>query len=100
MKKIKIIWTKPAVYDLKNIYNFYSSKSYIAAKKLIQKIKNKPKTIQSSGFEKIGKIDDINPKYRRLIVGYYKILYRIENNQIIIIRIFDSRQNPKKLRNL
>lgn len=36
--------------------------------------------------------------YRYLIKGDYKIIYSIENDEVIINRIFDTRQNPKKLK--
>lgn len=36
--------------------------------------------------------------HRRLVVGNYKIIYRIELEAIFIIDIFDSRQHPKKMK--
>ena len=44
--------------------------------------------------------DDINPNYRRIVSGNYKILYRVENDKIIIFAIFDTRQNPNKLKKI
>ena len=36
--------------------------------------------------------------YRYLVQGDYKIVYSIENDEVNINRIFDIRQNPKKLK--
>jgi len=45
---------------LKQIFLFYSSKSKIAAKRLITEIKERPKSLQIEGFENSGQIDEIN----------------------------------------
>jgi len=100
MKKLELIWTEPAISDLKQIFQFYNSKSKIVDKKIITKIKNRPKSLLIDGFENTGQIDNINQNYRHLIVQHYKILYIISENKIIISRIFDCRQNPEKLSNL
>lgn len=36
--------------------------------------------------------------HRRIVEGNYKIIYRIEGDQIIITDIFDSRQDPDKMK--
>lgn len=36
--------------------------------------------------------------HRRIIEGNYKIIYRVEGENIYITDIFDSRQNPDKMR--
>jgi plasmid stabilization system protein ParE len=100
IKKLELVWTEPAISDLKQIFQFYNTKSKIVAKKIITKLKNRPKSLLINGFEKSGQIDDINSNYRHLIVQHYKILYRISEDKIIISRIFDTRQNPDKLSNL
>ncbi len=95
----KLIWTEPAKNDLNEIYLFHVDKSVKAANKIIDSIIDKSNIILQKGFEMAGQIDDINPKYRRLIEGNYKILYTITENNIIINRIFDCRKDPVKLIN-
>ncbi len=90
----QIIWTKPAIKDLQNIYEYYSEYSIQAANKLVSNLHSQTLNLLGSGNENVGQIDEINIKYRRIIVGFYKILYRILENQILINRIFDCRQNP------
>ena len=37
-------------------------------------------------------------KYRRLINGNYKIIYRVEDNIIYITDFFDARKDPSKIK--
>ena len=37
-------------------------------------------------------------EYRRLVVGNFKIIYRIDGEWIRITDIFDTRQDPKRMR--
>ncbi len=41
-------------------------------------------------------IDEINPAYRRIIVRHYKVVYKVEKQTILILNIFDTRQDPSK----
>jgi plasmid stabilization system protein ParE len=36
--------------------------------------------------------------YRRLVVGNFKVIYRIEKDLIYVTDIFDARQDPKRMR--
>lgn len=44
--------------------------------------------------ENVGQFDEYNNKFRRIISGNYKIFYKSINEYILIVRIFDSRQDP------
>ena len=37
-------------------------------------------------------------EYRRLVVGNFKIIYRIDGDLINVTDIFDARQDPKRMR--
>jgi len=37
-------------------------------------------------------------EYRRLVVGNFKVIYRIEGDVIHVTDIFDARQDPKRMR--
>ena len=36
-------------------------------------------------------------EYRRLVVGNFKIIYRIEGEVIYVTDTFDARQDPKRM---
>ena len=100
MEEIKrLIWTNPAKKDLKDIFEFISESSYESADRLIDNILNKTDQLLIEGFAYSGQIDNINPNYRRLIEGNFKILYKVYGNEIVIHGIFDARQSPQKLIN-
>lgn len=92
MKNLKIIWTLQAIDDLKNIYNFWKKKSLHGANNVRSDIIRSPKTIY---FSEQYQIDDINLKYRRIIVrDNYKVLYKIKNDAIYIVGIVSTFQSP------
>lgn len=42
-------------------------------------------------------LEKLHQHYRYLLIGNYKIIYRIETDFIIINDVFDTRQNPNKI---
>jgi len=52
--------------------------------------------LEISGNENIGQFDEFNNKFRRIISGNYKIFYELLEKHILIVRVFDSRQDPEK----
>lgn len=95
---LEVIWSEIAVNDLEAIYFYLAQDSVFAANTIIDHLFSKTRQLEIKGFARSGQIDDINPNYRRLIEGNYKILYVIDDNRIIIHGIFDCRLNPKKLK--
>lgn len=92
----KIIWTSQAKQDLKNIYEYWKKKSVQGAKNVRSDILKSPKTIY---YTKQYQVDDMNPKYRRIVVRtYYKVLYRERKNTIYIMGIISTHQSPDVLR--
>lgn len=43
-------------------------------------------------------LEHLNKEHRRLIEGYFKIIYRIEKEIIYITDFFDTRQDPDKMK--
>ena len=97
MKKFKIFWSENAKQSLKNIYLYYKPKSLQGAKKVRNDILKKVKEIV---FAKQYQIDEINSKYRRIVVRNYKILYLVKENRIEIIDIISSKRSPLYLKSL
>lgn len=97
MGKFKIIWTNQAKAEIKKIYNYYKEKSLQGAKNVRADLLQSPKTIH---FAKQYQVDDINPKYRRIIVrGEYKVLYKEEAGVIQVVDVVSVRQSPEVLQN-
>jgi toxin ParE1/3/4 len=100
-KIIRIIWTEPAKKDLKNIYDFIAKVSEPVAFGIVNKIVDRTETLKK-GFTKSGQKEPLLKKrkyeYRYLVDGSYKIIYFQKDNSIIISTVFDTRQNPGKLK--
>lgn len=98
---IEIIWTNKSRYDLKLIYNFLSetineSIAFDTVTKLIEKVEilyDYP-----NAGQKEPKFEKLIRDYRRLVEKNYKIVYHQREKVIYINRVFDSRQEPAKLR--
>lgn len=95
MAQLKIVWTKQAKEALRSIYNYYKDKSPQGAKNVKSDLLNSPKTIL---FAKQYQVDEINPKYRRIIVRQYKVLYKESKGVIQVVDIISSKRSPETLK--
>ena len=97
MSNYQIVWTFEAENDLDAIFEFYYTKSPSAAINIRTSIIT---AVEDLIFATQFQVDDINDRYRRIIVGNYKVLYKEIGNKLVIFAIFDCRQDPKKLKKL
>ncbi len=97
MEKLEVVWTNQAKESLKKIYNYYKDKSLQGAKKVKNDILQSPKTIY---YSKQYQIDEINPKYRRIVVRDFKVLYKESNEKIEVIDIVNTKRSPTILKKL
>ena len=95
---MKIIWMPRAKTDLNNILDYLNDnwskreaeKFVIKVSKAIEQIKMSPET-----FPVVRKKKNI---HKFLLVKQNTIYYRIQKNEIELLTIWDTRQNPKKLK--
>ena len=95
-RKFDIKWTSPALDDLDEIIEYISKTNLTYAIKVMDKI-----------YEQVNKLD-ISPErcrivpelekygyliYRQLIVDYWKIIFKIEENIVYIMLVIDGRRN-------
>ena len=97
---MKIIWTDFAVESLKDIFDYYSDKvSGKIAHKIRKQIFSSTKQLiknPASGQLELN-LEKLKQNHRYLVNGNYKIVYRINENEIIINDVFDTRQDPIKI---
>lgn len=100
--ELEIFWTQLAENKLQDIFHYYKHKvSLKTAHKIVSEIINK--TIDLDKNTEIGQIEEFlierPQKFRYLISSNYKIIYYInmEAERILIVNVFDTRQNPIKL---
>ncbi len=95
-----IIWTDYAILSLKVIYEYYSEN---ANQKVANKIRDDifKTTRLLIVHSEIGQIEpllkELPIEYRYLLSGNYKIIYSIQDKNIIINDVFDTRQHPDKM---
>ena len=99
---MKVIISQFAEDSLKDIYSYYkenTSKSVASKikKSIVSEIKKLPRFIRKNSKEEF--LDKKKGEFRKCVAGNYKIIYSIIDEQTILITdIFDSRQNPNKIR--
>ena len=93
MAKYKIEWSTDAKSDLIDILDFYTqrNKSASYSKKLNTEINKSIKILSRNPY--IGIKTDYN-SVRALIAGDYQIIYEIFDQILLIVMIWDCRQNP------
>lgn len=93
---IQIIWSLDAEKDLKKVYKFCARQDTEYANKIILEIVESPKNIL---FQNQHQEDEfLKLPYRRYFVKHWRVVYKVKNESITILRVFDTRQNPKKLK--
>lgn len=100
---MKIIWSKFAETQLDEIYAYYEKEvNARVAKKIIIGIINESKKLIKSPL--IGQeeelLKDRSIHYRYFVFKNYKLIYSVDdtNRLIKISDVFDTRQNPPKLK--
>jgi plasmid stabilization system protein ParE len=93
MARREIIWTTVSEIQLKEILEFFAKRNNSSqySRKLYRKIKSELKTVAKN--PEIGvrtKLDLI----RGLIIEDYIIFYEIFEDKILILKVWDCRQNP------
>lgn len=86
--------------DLDQAFHFLSEKSPNSARKAITSILERVSQLENfpeSGPEE-SSLSHRKKTHRYLVSDHHKIIYRIEKQAVLIIRVFDTRQNPKKLK--
>jgi plasmid stabilization system protein ParE len=92
----KIIWSRVATNDLSQIWLFYAHKNLKAAERIVEEIIALAENLKYP--EQYQEDEILGKPYRRMIHKHFKIVYLRFNHQILITNIFDTRQNPAKLK--
>ena len=92
----EIIWTNRAKKSLNYVWTFYAERDEKIASKIISEI---VEAVEGLKFREQYQIEDsLHGEYRRIIVRHFKIIYRPLQDKVLILQIFDTRQDPGKLK--
>ncbi|MBQ3709387.1 MAG: type II toxin-antitoxin system RelE/ParE family toxin [Bacteroidales bacterium] len=96
-----ISWSQKARETASNILNFiFTEFGSKASQKYLQNIERTTKVLESNPYA--GRIEPLligsNNEYRSLLVNKInKLVYRIDHETIVIVALWDTRREPKKL---
>jgi len=98
---MKLVYTEQALLSLEETLEFYATK--VSFEKLVEirdRILNKADTLlkQPLAGRKEPFLEHLRLGHRRIIEGHCKIIYKVEGEYIYITDIFDSRQDPDKMK--
>jgi len=100
---LKIYWTDFSKSELRLIFDYYKERASLKiAKKLVLEINQEVKKLQSQ--PNIGQREELlidrEQEFRYLAYKNYKMIYWInkKENRIEITDVFDTRQNPIKIK--
>lgn len=93
---LKVIWAGSAVQDLENIIAYIAEDSPPHARKILSKIKKTVSDLYHSPHR--GRfVPELQNQgillYRELVVAPWRIMYRVSESTVLVLSVFDSRQN-------
>ncbi len=93
-----VIWSHEAKKSLSEIYNYIFEDSPQNAEKVLNKIIDVAELLQNERYEY--SIDPIinKEKFRHISIWSYKIISERTKNEVLILDIFNGKQNPVKLK--
>lgn len=95
---MKVIWRKQASDELEAIYNYIKKDSLQNAVIVFNKIFDLGNSLIDFPY-KFPKEPIINiENVRFAVIWSFKIVYAIHNDNIFILRVFNTKQHPKKLK--
>ncbi len=98
---MNLIYTEQALNSLEQALEFIAPE--VTQKKLLEirnRILDRADTLllQPNQGQKEPYLEHLNLDYRRIIESHYKIIYRVVGETIYITDVFDSRQDPDKMK--
>jgi plasmid stabilization system protein ParE len=98
---MRVVWSKLAEKRMDDVFEWYERKNKSVAIKIYNEILDSVEILKT--FPYIAAIEpllvDCAKTYRSLVVKcLFKIVYRIENEDIYIVTVWNCRQKPNNLR--
>ncbi len=83
----RLIWSGPALEDLRQIADYIALDNLPAAKRLVRKVFRKVELLQN--FPEMCPVPHDLPdsRYRHLVVGPLRVFYRIEGDMVFIVYV-------------
>lgn len=96
---MEVIWRKKASDELESIYKYIKKESPQNALLVFNAIFDLALSLSNFPYKfPVEPTININ-NIRYAVIWSYKIIYSIEESNILILRVFNTKQNPKKIKN-
>ncbi|MCL2720505.1 MAG: type II toxin-antitoxin system RelE/ParE family toxin [Treponema sp.] len=95
-KEYDIKWASPARDDINEIIDYIAKTNEIYAIKVLDKIEENVEKLKTfpTLYRTVPELEKYGYYiYREIIVDYWRVIYKIENNLIYIMLVIDSRRN-------
>ncbi len=98
---VKIIWTRRAFAQLEKAVTYIKEESSthqatLVLDKMLDSISGLIEFPQRGAIEPL--LRHKKTEYRYLVVFSYKVIYRVDKEKVVISRVFNTKQSPKKLK--
>jgi len=93
----KVVWTDPAVEDLESIIQFIARDSAAYAATLAQAFCDAGDSLADFGDRGHRVRDRQLADFRELLVGRYRLVYRAEQERVLIVGVFHGSRQIRKL---
>jgi len=89
----EIIWSEDAISDIESIAEFIAKDSLIYAKAVVEKLYSAPEKLANN--PKLGRVvpELYDTNIREIFIFSYRLLYRLENDQIQIGAVIHGYRN-------
>ncbi len=98
LKPFETIWSKRSLDQLQQIHHFIDQDSPTGAKKVVKAIARRVESLSTNAMiyeaDRFKKNND--GSYRATLIYKYKIVYRITQKQVIILKILHTARLPRK----
>lgn len=99
-KSYDVWWSETSEKDLLSIIEYIARENPLQASKLFREIKKRAESL--SAFPDRGRIvpelqDQGIMLYHELIIGPWRIMYRVSDNIVYVLSVLDSRQNVEDI---
>ncbi|MSP90117.1 MAG: type II toxin-antitoxin system RelE/ParE family toxin [Alphaproteobacteria bacterium] len=90
---MKLQWTEKGLSDLVRLYEFLAPIDPRAATRTVRSLANAPGRLVT--YPRIGeKLAQYEPReVRRLLIGHYEMRYEIQDDTIIVLRLWHTRED-------
>ncbi len=98
---MKVLWTKSALASLYDIYKYYNENvsitiAYNVRDNILAAARQLEQHAHIGQSEEL--LKEMESGHRYIVKDNYKIIYKIQTNKIYITDIFDTRQDPDKIK--